>query len=742
MSPTFRTILTTTALVLLPALPASAQDAEPVMLEGIVLSAEEQALQSLGVSNISQDELERSPVVNDISEIVRKQPGVNLTGATATGQRGNQRQIDIRGMGPENTLILIDGKPVLSRNSVKQSRGGERDTRGDANWVPAELIESIEVIRGPAAARYGSGASGGVVNIITKRPDSFMAELGLHWNQPESGDEGATKRMNLLLAGPISERLGLRLWGNFNKSDADDADINPVIGEGDDTQILAGTEGVVNKDVGASLSWDAAPGHRLDLDATFSRQGNIYAGDTLRGAVLTDAADIDDLIGMETNRVYRRTFALTHEGEYDFGSSTSFIQWENTRNTRFCEGLAGSGEGRITGCVDTDGDDSGDTVADQTIELDTLSAKTEWVLPTTIANRNASVTLGADYRGEWMDDPASIGQGLDDSLVDVTGVPADGDARDTESDQHTIGLYAEANVEWSPALTLTPSIRYDWNDNFGGNVSPGIIADYAVNDSWTVKAGIARAYKTPTLFQLNPNYVYTTRGNGCPVIDGTKVEGPCYMLGNPDLDPEISLNKELGVAYAGADGLEGSLTFFHNDYENRIASGFRQYNPEATSDRLFRWENEGKAVISGIEGNFATPIGTDFAFNANFTHMIKSEKDNGDPLSLVPDYTVNASLDWYARPDVTLRLSATHYGNIEAPDLNPVTNEPYEETRSRGSYTLVDLGATWDVNDRVRLSGGVTNLFDKQILRTGSGGTSETYNEPGRAYYLSLNKRF
>ena len=48
-------------------------------------------------------------------------PGVNLTGNSTSGQRGNNRQIDIRGMGPENTLILIDGKPVNSRQSERQA---------------------------------------------------------------------------------------------------------------------------------------------------------------------------------------------------------------------------------------------------------------------------------------------------------------------------------------------------------------------------------------------------------------------------------------------------------------------------------------------------------------------------------------------------------------------------------------------------------------------------------------------
>ena len=138
-------------------------------LDKIVVTAEAQVKQSLGVSKINQTDLERTPVSSDISEIVRKMPGVNLTGNSATGQRGNNRQIDIRGMGPENAIILVDGKPVTSRHSVRYGWRGERDTRGDSQWVPAEAIESIEVLRGPAAARYGSGAMGGVVNIVTKK---------------------------------------------------------------------------------------------------------------------------------------------------------------------------------------------------------------------------------------------------------------------------------------------------------------------------------------------------------------------------------------------------------------------------------------------------------------------------------------------------------------------------------------------------------------------------------------------
>jgi len=85
---------------------------EQAEVDTVYVTAEKQLQQSLGVSRISKDDIDKRPAATDISEFVRTMPGVNLTGNTATGQRGNKRQIDLRGMGPENTLILIDGKPT------------------------------------------------------------------------------------------------------------------------------------------------------------------------------------------------------------------------------------------------------------------------------------------------------------------------------------------------------------------------------------------------------------------------------------------------------------------------------------------------------------------------------------------------------------------------------------------------------------------------------------------------------
>ena len=140
-------------------------------LEEIQVSANssaEQSQQGFNTSVVSAKEIAKQPVVNDIAELVRMQPGVNFTSGNSNGSYGNKRQIDIRSMGPENTLILIDGKPATSRNSARYGRFGARDTHGDSKWVQVEEIDSVEVIRGTSAAHYGSGAMGGVVNIKTK----------------------------------------------------------------------------------------------------------------------------------------------------------------------------------------------------------------------------------------------------------------------------------------------------------------------------------------------------------------------------------------------------------------------------------------------------------------------------------------------------------------------------------------------------------------------------------------------
>ena len=331
-------------------------------LEAINVTAEQQVKQSLGVSVISQKDLERDPIENDASEIIAKQPGVTLSTNAPGGARGNKRQVDIRAMGPENTLILVDGKPVKSRNSERYGRNGTRNTRGDTNWVPADAIESIEVLRGPAAARYGSGAMGGVVNIKTKSPTSeYHGSLNLFTEQPEDSREGYTNRLGFNFSGPlVKDVLGFRLYGNIAKTQADaldinageDAGVNNNAGTQDNTR-YAGREGVRNRDIAGQLVWNITPNQKLTFDAAYSRQGNIYNGDTQNSSVLVSKAMTTSrdlaLQKAETSTLYRQSYSLTHEGKWGAFDNRTYFTFDQTRNYHYPEGLLGSTEGAYNG---------------------------------------------------------------------------------------------------------------------------------------------------------------------------------------------------------------------------------------------------------------------------------------------------------------------------------------------------------------------------------------------------------
>lgn len=707
---------------------------EQAEVDTVYVTAEKQLQQSLGVSRISKDDIDKRPAANDISEFVRTMPGVNLTGNTATGQRGNKRQIDLRGMGPENTLILIDGKPVNSRQSERISMRGERNTRGDSNWVPVEEIESITVLRGPAATRYGSGAMGGVVNIVTKKVSKeFKGQVNLYANQPQDSKEGATRRIGFNLSGPIiQDTLGFRIYGNLNKTDADAADINA--GHGNDS--AAGVEGVRNKDIAGRLQWKISPAQTLILDSSYSRQGNIYNGDTQnsnpRSALVNSLADSK----AETARLYRSAYSLTHDGAWEWGDTKNVISYERTVNSHLPEGLAGGPEGSYTGL---------DFVQSR---LKNLRFSSEANIPFKLGVDNV-LTVGAEFTDSKLDDPASNSQGFkDQGKTDAfNGISA---TRGGKASQRNWAAYVEDNISLTDKTHLIPAIRFDHNSDSGSNWSPALNFSHQIGENWLVKGGVARAYKAPNLYQTNPDFILYTRGQGCPLNAPNSVR--CYYMGNSNLKPETSINKEIGLEF-NKNGWQASATYFHNAYRNKIVIGDQLIATSNIGNWLLQWENTPKATISGIEGNLVIPLHDTLKWSNNFTYMHKSEDYQGNPLSLVPKHTINSTLSWTPNERFDANLTFTHYGRTKPRGVainrleqngNPragvaALSSEYSQTQV-GSYGIWGINAGYNWNKRVAVRGGISNLFDKKLYRTTAG--AQTYNEHGRAFYGSLKVSF
>jgi len=135
------------------------------------------------------------------AELVATAPG---TAVHRLGDEGQLATVTLRGSSTDQVLVLLDGIPLTS------AAGGTVDL----STIPQGLIDHIDVLRGDAAARYGAGALGGVVNVVTKAPGAHQGDADLSygaWNTLSiSASDGA-------VAGPASGSLALSLF----RSDGD-----------------------------------------------------------------------------------------------------------------------------------------------------------------------------------------------------------------------------------------------------------------------------------------------------------------------------------------------------------------------------------------------------------------------------------------------------------------------------------------------------------------------------------------
>ena len=164
--------------------------------------------------------------------------------------------------------------------------------------------------------------------------------------------------------------------------------------------------------------------------------------------------------------------------------------------------------------------------------------------------------------------------------------------------------------------------------------------------------------------------------------------------------------------------------------------------------------NANRAVIEGFEGNLTLPLIQDkLNWVNNFTYMHKTKnKDTGNPLSIVPKYTLNSSLSYQITDSLDAMLTYTQYGkqksrknpenrmeNGNGKNINQLAN-----SEDIGSYAVWGLSAGYNWKDTISIRVGVSNLFDKRIYRSSSSTNynAHTYNEPGRAYYATVRYSF
>lgn len=210
-------------LALCAGLPAAAQDAaRPIVVTGtLIRGAAETGPAPVEVIDVDDIANQGSPSVVELAKRLGASAGV-LGDAAQFDIRSQFNEgvasINLRGLGPQRTLVLLNGKRVVPM------AGGTYPTV-DLNLLPVAALGRIEILKDGAAATYGSDAIAGVVNVITRsRQDGFVASGDYRYLEGSKGDwtgalswGGTLGPVRLLVAGGYQHRSELmttdRDWG-------------------------------------------------------------------------------------------------------------------------------------------------------------------------------------------------------------------------------------------------------------------------------------------------------------------------------------------------------------------------------------------------------------------------------------------------------------------------------------------------------------------------------------------------
>jgi len=290
----------------LPALAGEAEGAAESSTIVVTASSREQEVKDApaSISVITREDLERMPY-REITDAL-----MEISGVTVTTGEGNSRDISIRGMAPEYTLILVDGKRLSSRES--RTNGGNISEGGQL--PPLEAIERIEVVRGPMSSLYGSDAMGGVVNVITRRiATEWHGSVRANGTMQLGSDYGNFGDANFYLSGPVTKGIGLQLQGAMNRRTED--------------KVVGGTPERRDTSLAGKIGFALGSDHDFLVEAGYYRQKvTTTAGKTVE-VTSTEPEGTETIQTQE-----RKVGSVTHQGRWGFANSDSYVQFEDSKN--------------------------------------------------------------------------------------------------------------------------------------------------------------------------------------------------------------------------------------------------------------------------------------------------------------------------------------------------------------------------------------------------------------------------
>lgn len=720
---------------------ALANDFElPDGMERIVVTATgfEQKLTEApaSISIITNEEI-RSRSFTSLLDAVKYQEGIDIgTSRDKTGQGS----ISMRGLTGDYTLILVDGIRQNNHGDIYPNNFG-----GNAfNHIPPlETIDRIEVIRGPASTLYGADALGGVINVITKEhTDDWSGAITFGRSLQTDDNFGDDFTTDFSATGPlIKDVLSLGVRASLYDQQASSPQFEPAVDPNGTVHIRelgfgSGGRTVDNKDehYGFSVSYTPAKGHNIKFDYDNSHQSYdntpsydvetdtitypLGTKDSIESIWQARGGQVNPRAGYAADQSFDRTWwSIAHDADWSFGSSMVSLAYVDTQNNGRTLPLSVDERLLLQQMYDGTGDYSGlpederRSIAEETFlprpdrPLDssqyTLDAKLD--IPFSGFAGHHNLVIG--------------GQLIDGELKDGVFGLEEGNAGAVQ-EQKMYSLFVEDN--WMPIadFTLTGGVRYDEHDVFGSQVSPRLYAVYNLSQAWTVKGGVSTGYKTPKTTDLYDGIV------------GFGGQGTMPFAGNPELQPETSVNSEIALYWNSDNGDNNfNITYFNTSFEDKIARGDTVQSCEQTGGvrpcvNLGEYEQLGydtwsqsinidKVDVQGVEVAARYVMSETWSIRGNYTWTDSEQKSGsqaGLPLTNTAEHMANLWLNWQASDVLTVYLQGELRSDRYRGYDSNIDKQLYFE-----NYSLLNLGANYKLTESVDLNLRINNLLDRDF---------------------------
>lgn len=674
----------------------------------------------LTVSVISDEQM-ADEMVTDIKDLVRFEPGVSVQRQPArfgaafgsTGRAGND-SFNIRGIGGNRVLVQVDGVRVpdgFSFGAQSAGRGG---------YVDLGLIRSVEILRGPSSALYGSDGLAGAVSFITADPADFLKNGksvgGLVRSAYSSADNEFSE--SAILAARSGDWSGMVA---YTRRDYNEMDNKGTVGGTGSSRTEPNPQDGRSNAVLGRIVYDPANGHKLRLTAE-SLDTHLFT-DGLVGLNST----VDLLQAVDTGKRRRVGLDWSWEGEGAINFARAAIYWQDAEDRQFT--------------------DEDRTPAADRERLNTFE--------------NRVYGFAADARSDFVTGPAThrLVFGGDISKTRQRGMrdgvePPFGETFPTRAfpttDFTRAGLFAGDEIAVGP-LTLYPAIRFDWYDlsphedallpsfagkgQDGSRLSPKLGAVLKIDNGVRLFANYATGFKAPEPTQVNQffenlAYGYTSEPN-------------------PDLGPERSESFEGGVRFTGSH-VSLDITGFTSRYRDFISQEVVSGSFTPSDPAVYKFINLDHVQVKGAEARLEGRADNGLNGRLSLSYATGDVTRPGGattPLTSIDPLKLVIGLG-YRDPQGRFggQLVATHSARKE---LDRTTGLCTPECYRPGAFTILDATANARLWEGLTLRVGVFNIFDEKYAWwsdvRGLASTStvtDAYTQPGRNASASLTYHF